>query len=334
MARNFAQTALLGAAVLVGVSACSREQFFYFQEDRAPAPQVSFESTVKELSGGGEVDVLWVIDNSASMSDAQNAVIANTREFMENFTKKPDLEWKMGLISTDDRDRRGTYIGFNPADQLNFQTPNPVDAFQRAVGLLGLNGSGYEKIFVPLLQVFGNFPNWLRPDVPLALMIVTDAEEQSDLNFQTGFWTPFRQRIGATRELYVYSVLNANDLGCDGEDGTRWNYAGSPHEQLVKVATIGKVFPLCAPGFGKTLASIGDEIVKQVTHSTIYLNDRPKPRSLKVIYNGVPVQGGDKEDGGSWVYDFDMNAILFHDLDFAQGKIDKVTVQYDIDDGF
>ncbi len=52
-----------------------------------------------------------------------------------------------------------------------------------------------------------------------------------------------------------------------------------------------------------------------------------------MIYKGEDLKGGLKEEKGYWLYDFDLNAILFHDLNFAPGDKEEVTVEYREDDG-
>ncbi len=61
---------------------------------------------------------------------------------------------------------------------------------------------------------------------------------------------------------------------------------------------------------------------------------RPKPGTLFVRYKGQDLPGGPKEDGGYWFYDFELNAIVFHDLDFAPGDTEQVEIEVKEDDGY
>lgn len=323
------------AALLMTIGGgCSKDQFLYLQEEHAPQI-ISFKQNVKEIQGASAVDMLWVIDNSASMRKYQQDVVANTRVFMENFTQNNALAWKMGLISTDIGD--DPYVGFDGGIQLQSNTADPVGVFQDAVNRLGTDGDGIEKTLSPILKALQEHPTFLRKGtVPLAVMIVTDAPEQSGIDFQAEFLPQFRAALGPTSKFFTYAVLNATDFGCPGEVGGDgpWRYAGDPFEAFVKSAAIGKVFGLCNSDFGKLMASIGGEIVEQVTHSTIYLNQRPKPATIIVSYQGKPLPSGDKTVGGVWTYDFDMNAIVFNDLAFATASTDSVEVTFQVDNGF
>lgn len=321
---------VVSVLALGALTACGQNGFIYYEKNR-PANTVSFVQNVREISGSSAVDILWIIDNSGSMSEHQRSVINNTDVFIRNFTASSTLDWRMGLISTDPTEQ--PYVGFS--SRLDKTTPDPVGVFQRAVGALGTDGSAQEETLRPLINVLTRYPDFNRPDTPLAIMMVTDAEEQSRMSFPNDFFPRFQAAIGASNRYFAYGVLNASDFGCDGESGSRWRYAGSPYESLITNAYIGKVFPLCQANFGQTLAEIGKEIVKEITHPTIHLNDRPKPQTIVVAYKGTPLPAGTTSEGGYWLYDFDRNAIVFGDLSFSQGgSTDSVTVTYDIDDGF
>ena len=47
-----------------------------------------------------EVDVLWVVDNSCSMSEEQEAIASNFPQFMEYFLDS-SLDYHIGVVSTD-----------------------------------------------------------------------------------------------------------------------------------------------------------------------------------------------------------------------------------------
>lgn len=327
---SLARIAIVAVGVTTLLGGCADEKFLHFQTYR-PQEAVSFIQNVKEIKGGDAVDILWVIDNSGSMDDHQRKVIANTQLFMQNFSKS-SLHWKMGLISTTEEE--DPYVGFDASTPLNWSVLDPVSIFQTAVASLGTSGSGTEMTLRPINKALSNYSNFTRPGTPFALMLVTDAEEQSEIDFDADFLPPFKKAIGENTKLFVYEVLNASDLGCSGESGEGWDYAGSSYEKLTKIATIGKVFPLCGANFGPLLASISNEIVSNVTHSTIYLKSRPKLDTIRVSYKGTELKGGEKDNGGVWTYDFDLNAIVFSDLSFAVNETDSVTVDYEVDDGF
>lgn len=316
-------------ATLLLASACARqEEHIYYLPEREPDNHLAVK--VKEIRSAGGIDILWVIDNSGSMYSHQQNVIANAGRFMQEFLTKK-ISWKMGLVSTAVQEI--PYIGFDrPFDNTD---PNPEAAFVAAVSRLGTNGDGTEQTYDPILKSLTQYPNFLRADKPLAILIVTDAPEQSLVDAPT-FLQSFRGIIG-DRPLFVYSVLAASDLappgGCQTqEDG--YNYANGRYEALALNAKIGRAFSLCDPNFGANLGKIGDEIVQQVFNPEIRLNRRPRPNSIKVFFHDTLLPAGPKNKGGVWYYDHDRNAIIFYNLDFAVGENEAVNVEFVTDDGF
>jgi hypothetical protein len=128
-------------------------------------------------------------------------------------------------------------------------------------------------------------------------------------------------------------VLEAYDMGCTSSGEGRWDYSGSPYEQVVK-ATDGKAYKLCDQQYGRDLSDIGKDLLRRLEKPKIHLQTRPKPRSIVVRFKGKVLPGGRKEDGGYWLYDYENNAIVFHDLDFAPNESDTVEIEVDPDDGY
>ena len=310
----------------VAWSGCKDDEFVFFRMPVQPAPPIQARVPIREAVRETKVDILWVIDNSGSMSTFQTAVINNTGVFMQEFVKD-NLQWSMGLISTDVLDP--PFIGFTPTTLLNYLTPNGIVLFQSAVRRLGVGGSGYEETFDPIEKHLNAYPSFIRKDAYLAIISVTDADEQSNMNSQE-FLQYIATKKGVPNRTIFYGALGATDLGC--RDGEGWNYAFSKYETVVQ-ATGGKVFPICTPTFGKDLAALGNDLVRWVSRPMVRLTKRPKVSSIRVLFEGRLLPGGFKEDGGYWFYDFDANALVFHDMDFAPDNDDVVDVSYQEDDG-
>lgn len=310
---------IFGVSVLVGLGSCGREaDYLYLHAKHEPAGFVGKDYKVQDLKGStSQFDVLWVIDNSGSMSSYQNAVIQNAVLFMNEFIKKPWLDYKIGLVSTDSADQ--PYDGFS----MPFQTgePNPVGRFQTAVSRLGISGSGFEKPIECANNALMRYPTFSRTASELAVIFVTDAPDQSNISAQT-FLANLKTIKNGVGGVKFYPVLAASDLGCSTQDDPNM-YAGSPYEELVK-AMGGKPYKLCDPQFGKLLADLAQQIFNVEQKPKLYLSDRPKTSSLKVTYKGQILPGGPKEAGGFWQYDYWSNAIAFHDLKF----IDPVSTQF------
>jgi len=323
--RNFKNVFILLTLFLVG---CGKDQLVFF-DNPDPAPEVTVHHTLKEMVGNQFADILWVIDNSGSMDNYQQSVIQNASLFINEFTQKKTLNWKMGLLSSDIGEN--PYLGFAPGDELLSSSPDPVLRFQNAVSNLDTWGSGYEMFFDPIVKQMSQYPNFGRKAATLAIIFVTDAEEQSGTNDAQLFLDFLKIQKTSLTSVVVYGVFAANDLGCRSDEGF-WNYAGSEYEEVIK-ATQGKVYPICSPDFGKNLADLGKDLVSRLTNPSIKLKVRPKIRTLEVLYQGKKLKGGLKENGGFWIYDFEAGSIVFHDTSFAPDDNESVEIRFEPDDG-
>lgn len=300
-------------------------------EKKARIPELpvvrTFTHQIKQLRGYRQLDILWVIDNSGSMGDDQENVIGNTGRFIDQFAKFTELDWKMGLISTDEENT--PYVGFSPASALDRMVSEPVKLFQSAVRRLGTEGSGEEKVFTPVMHTLTVHTDFLRKKAILALIIVTDAMEQSKGVDAPKFLKFLTRLKGDSKKILVYGVLGARDLGCHdkGEEGS-WDYAGSVYEKII-TKTKSKAYPLCNEHFGDQLANIGKDLVKRVKTLRVPLKTKPVSSSVKVTYLGQDLPEGSKKSGGLWVYEPLENSVLFHDLNFAPKENAEVAVTYE-----
>lgn len=317
-----------GAAVflsllsLTALTSCRDSDYLYYVETEKKV-WIEASRSIKDLEPT-DVDILWVIDNSGSMGTYQQKVIQNTSFFMQEFTKKASLRWRMGLISTDTDDL--PYVGLSPLNRLDYTSPDPIPVFQAAVAQLGTSGDGYEKSFQPIMQHLSAYPDFQRTTAVLAIIFVTDAYEQSSVTTQE-FADWLATVRGTLKNVLSYGAFAASDLPCypgPGESG--WNYTGSKYEEFLSL-THGSYFPICHD-FGKNLAEVAKDIVRRAERPMIFLDVRPDRQTIEVYYEGKLLPGGPPEDGGFWVYDYERNALVFHDLSFAPGDQEKVTVRF------
>ncbi len=316
---------LLAFAALLIVSGCQKEGnlLHYFVPQQ---PQIfEFTHKLKELQGESRADILMVIDNSGSMYEHQQNVIRNSSLFIQEFTKNQNrLDWKLGLISTDRRE--DPYIGFTPGKTLDKNTLDPVGDFNDAVAQLGTNGDYTERPWASVERAFEAYPQWVRNGAILVLVLVTDAEEQSEIAAKD-FLKFLIQIKGSAQKILSYGVLGPTDWGCPSSD-SNWKYPGTPYEEFAK-AVAGKNYPLCSQDFGKNLADLGKDLVKRIQSPRIPLTMRPQPGTIRVRWKGRDLPGGPLASGGLWQYDFDLNSILFHNLDFAPDENEEVVILYE-----
>jgi hypothetical protein len=185
--------------------------------------------------------------------------------------------------------------------------------------------------FDPVVNVLTRYPTFRRPGAAFAIIVISDAPEQSYQNDATSFIKFLATTGGGTlAQTYFYGFLNPDDW-CSATDDDWW-WTGSPFE-AVNTAIQGHVYKLCDPNFAANLQDLGTNLGKEVSASRIYLKQIPKPSSIHILYQGQDVKGGPQSQGGYWVYRQDVNAIEFSSLAFAPSQNASVQVIYDVDDG-
>ncbi|MCP4503116.1 MAG: hypothetical protein GY822_24535 [Deltaproteobacteria bacterium] len=176
------------------------------------------------------VDILWVIDNSGSMGDAQDAILA-ARTAMVEVLERSTLDWRLGVVSSEYNLRiNGAAPNFNDAtdpDPLHgvcdFENNNftrsgtrtcickfttDVAAFDSCIQNIGLTGSGAEGTHEPVKQALNTVflddgqdeAGKLRDNARLVVITLTDAGEQSPVAFDSR--TPLSGTVDSWIEFY------------------------------------------------------------------------------------------------------------------------------------
>lgn len=285
------------------------------------------------LRESGGVDILWVIDNSGSMSTYQNDVIRHTDKFMNEFTSAGRIDWRMGLISSDESEE--PYLGFAQynGNFFDYTDNDPVGTFQQAVSQLGTSGSYVEKFFGPSLKWMSS-DQFIRPDAFLAIIMVSDEPEQTDgLSPQAFYNELVNLKAGQADLIKVYTAIAAKKgLQPNCSDGVIDNYIGSRWEEIKDLSN-ALAFSACSADFGSEMANVAQSIIAQLKAARILIPDQPKVDTIKVTFQGEDVPGGMKELGGKWYFDEKFNEIVFYEIMGTNDVDETVKVSYVIEDG-
>lgn len=325
---------------IVTILSCGKNTDYVYH-DNPPKVRVSNKSYSVISLAPKQVDVLWVIDNSGSMSGIQRNIVKNSRTFMEEFIKDKFVDWRMAVMSTDKSD--DFYLGLNPIFDKNFAAGDPnqedliVQELQDAVDRLGTGGDIEELVFYNIHRALtrSSYNKFFRSNAHLAVIMVTDEPEQSEDNYGSQFQAiPFlnfvKTNMAPGRLLRFYGAFDFKDLSnCSGYS---WTYKDSPFEEIIS-ATGGIHMSACETDFGLGLAEIGRDIVSLTENPYIVLNERPDTKTLKVSFKGKEIKGGPRHEGGNWYYDEYFNKIYFYDLKFIpQGETGDIDVFFEIYD--
>jgi hypothetical protein len=260
------------------------------------------------------VDILFVVDNSGSMEAHQRNLSANIDRFLNAFSRVGGLDYHLGVVSTD-MDSWGGQSGRlqgNPKFVTN-QTPNLVNTIKRNI-LLGVSGSSFERSFDPVQAaitpplVNGANAGFFRDEAFLAIIFITDAEDQSNID-PTSFYN-FLVKLKGDRpdKILGYGVIvPSNVSNCQRDDGTL------PQRIETFLSTVvnnqDNVMSLCDPNYGDKLGAIGLDLAKRVKQY-IYLKRIPVLNSIKVTFGNWVIP---RRPIDGWMFDAGRNAIILGD---------------------
>ena len=103
---------------------------------------LSDDFTKKDDEEALPLDIAWVVDNSGSMSNEQQALADNFSVFINNFVTK-DIDFKMAITTTDSSIVAGSMDDLSSDDYASAPSQFISD-FQSMINV-GTRGSGYEK---------------------------------------------------------------------------------------------------------------------------------------------------------------------------------------------
>jgi len=280
-----------------------------------------------------KADILLVIDNSCSMADKQTALSNNFQSFIA-YARTANVDYQIGVITTDltsltEGQLIGDAAGMNPKI-LKPTTPNVEMIFTNRVrvgisgGIEGMAQPAVKALTAPLIT--STNAGFLRPDAVLAVVVVSDAGDQSPLP-QNVYENQLRNIKGAQRpSLFSYNQIgpfNMEVAGCmydDFRDVTMNSYL---------IARLGGVREeICAPDWSTTLENIGKNAFGYRT--AFFLTAEPDltmGRIIVVKIDGVIMPTTSPQGGTIWSYDPVANAINFEPL-FVPEPGKTLTVEY------
>lgn len=282
---------------------------------------------------GGKVDVLFVVDNTASMVEEQPKLIRALPAFVsEAQTRGVDLHVAVTTTGIEPASAScpGGALGGEagrlfPADNSNTRiltraTPDLTGNLQRnaSVGLCAYVEQGLEAmrraLTDPLVSRIDDprtpLPNdgnlgFLRDSAGLAVVFVSDEDDRSpdDVETYVRFLRELKGRHQPQRATMYAIAPTENSCGTAGGTGTRYAQAVS--------RTGGELLSVCAPDYAPLLRSVASRAF--TPQSSFPLSSTPDG-AITVTVNGVVQRTG-------WRYDRAANAVVFDPLPPAGARI-------------
>jgi len=113
-------------------------------------------------NSASEVDILWVVDNSESMTEEQNGLGLSFQAFISNLIASR-VDYQIGVVSTDTADGGRLHTGASAVPFIHPDTPDPEAKFLENVRV-GINGSRSEKGFESAALALGKGAGWAPGD--------------------------------------------------------------------------------------------------------------------------------------------------------------------------
>lgn len=261
--------------------------------------KVSDDVFVQE-DGNLDVDVLWVMDDSGTMSEEQTNLVANLAAFvsvLDGF----GADWQVGVTTTDADEDEGALVA-----PLVTPYASDVDgAFADAVSV-GTGGSRTEqgllaaRLATSEPAMSSTNAGLLRTGADLAVIVLSDEDDQSP-----GDADDYATYLGALpdgRRARLSAVVGELPSGC----ASPYAAADPAGRYLAVVASTGGVADsICRRDFAETMKQLALNALGLT--DTFPLSAVPEPDSLEVRREGVLLHPRE-EDG--WRYDPGQNAIV------------------------
>ncbi len=262
-----------------------------------------------QVSVSPKTDVLWIVDNSGSMSEEQGELDDNARTFLD-LANAQAADYRMVVITTDvaDGSQNGKFQGSPKI--IDPSTPNPGTTLGGRFGGLGTNGSGDERglqavhsaLTEPLISDVAQNAGFLRADAKLAVIVVSDEEDGSaaDLDFYEDFFWSIKGRRNTG--LFTFnSVVGDDPSGCTSGNGDA--VSGSRYIEMSR-RTGGIFQSICAQDWGLIANNLGLNVFTPI--SEFRLSREADSAAITVTVDSIP-----QAEGAAWSYDSTANAVVF-----------------------
>ncbi|MCB9744013.1 MAG: choice-of-anchor D domain-containing protein [Alphaproteobacteria bacterium] len=282
------------------------------------------------------VDVIWVVDNSGSMSDVIAHLSSRFQDFIDPWLALGEFDWQMGVITTDMD---------NPTHQGRLQgngiiTPDgdPRTEFLLAVdqGDQGsANERGFDAVVAAVSSPLIDGPNagLLREGVPLYVIFVSDEDDASTMNANQ--FVTFLNDLKGDPELVSVAAFCGGPGGIFGgcsvtHDWTQGPITATGADDYVNATELsgGTWASICAEDFAPALTLMAT--LAAGMNDTFYLSGTPDNLgALNVYVDGVESPYSILD---GWTYDASLNAVVFHGAAIPPAE-SQIEISYELSGG-
>jgi len=269
------------------------------------------------------LDIIFVIDNSGSMSIFQQELASQMTSFMNVFLAT-GADFHMGFITTD----RGYLQCSGVVCWIDNLFATPVDWAQGIISQISVGGSAYEKGIEMAHRALMNTDydtgaapgtSFWRNDATLVVIYVSDEPD-----FSLGTWTSYTSFFDTLKpdidRMRHFGVIGDHPSGCIYNNGfyQRSVSFGSGYYDMTQRYN-GEWYSICATDWGNQMQDLADTVSTRRTFTL----DEPDPivDTIIVSVNGQAAMG--------WEYDPITNAVIFADDSIPEPN-QTITIEYGI----
>jgi hypothetical protein len=261
--------------------------------------ELSFDERFEQEDLSHVSDVLFVIDDSASMAEEQALLQLNFAQFVA-VLEDTYAEFHLGVTTTS---VSGDDAGELRGGILTSETPDFVNVATSALAV-GTGGDRDEQgLAAAALAVDpANNPGFVREGAELNVVVFSDEDDHSPGAVEEYLYA--YEDVAGVNNYAVHAIVGDLPEGC--ASGSTAADAGDRY-LAAAVQTGGWRDSICAEDYTPILTRVGLDIAG--LKDTFVLSRVPDPESIVVNVDDV-VMPNREIDG--WVYDAGENAIVFH----------------------
>lgn len=231
-----------------------------------------------------QVDLLFVIDDTASMELELDALAASLPELLDTLDAS-GMDWQIGVVDAQEQGPWPGYLLGSPF-VLTPVHPEPQVAFSERLpepGGTGESGLGAAILALELAAADGPNAGFRRSGAVLQVLFVSDADDQSVGEDPVGDFLAQLELSSGERMARVSALAGDVPGGCASPSGSA--QAGFRYLDVVQ-ATGGRFGSICDIDFGDLLTDLADDSVELPL--TFPIRSEPIAGSVAATVDGTP----------------------------------------------
>jgi len=295
-----------------------------------------------------QVDVLFAVDNSGSMSEEQDSLAKNFDTFIQQAVTV-NVDYHIGVTTsevnkTKQADKKSGHPGmdmvpgglFGNPKYITPQTPNQKSAFSKNIKVGTCCSDAKEAalqaskmaLSTPMIDDPTKNGGFMRKDAKLVIICLSDEEDQSDgpVDLYINFFKSLKgfRNTSLMDVNVIVGMKGPNDSDPNCKSGTGSTGSAKTGHRYIEVAqrTGGLYRSICSSNWGKEMADIGR--LAFGIRVEFFLTRPAKPGSIK-----VQVDGQVSHENVNWSFDLKTNSIIFNTKS-APRRGSKIEVEYEV----